>query len=177
MANYSVGDLSRREILKMSAVLAGSVETPDPRHVRFRLRQPWPDFLTFYVEATGAGWIVPRRYVERVGDEGYKKAPVGAGPYRFVSFIPGQELTLEAFDQYWRKTPNVKRLMFRVIPDVDRQGDAVEPDDAGYAKAAQRIDGGDAPDCGRRRRDRACAAIVGVQPIVIVRASPGSRRV
>src|SRR5262249_6284722 len=79
--------------------------------------QPWPDFLTFYVEATGAGWIVPKQYVEQVGDEGYKKAPVAAGPYRFVSFTPGQELTLEAFGQYWRKTPSVQRLVLRAIPD------------------------------------------------------------
>jgi peptide/nickel transport system substrate-binding protein len=69
------------------------------------------------VGATGAGWIVPKKYVERVGDEGYRRAPVGAGPYKFVSFTPGQELTLEAFDQYWRKTPSVRRLVFRVIPD------------------------------------------------------------
>src|SRR5712691_5391545 len=94
-----------------------AVEIPDARRVRFKLKQPWPDFLTFYVSATGAGWIVPKKYVERVGEEGYKKAPVGAGPYRFVSFTPGLELTLEAFDQYWRKTPSVRRLVFRVIPD------------------------------------------------------------
>ena len=94
-----------------------AVEVPDPTRVRFRLKQPWPDFLTFYSSATGAGWIVPRKYVERVGDEGFKKAPVGAGPYKFVSFTPGVELVVEAFDQYWRKTPSVKRLVFRVISD------------------------------------------------------------
>ena len=94
-----------------------AVETPDPGRVRFRLKQPWPDFLTFYASATGAGWIVPKKYVEKVGDEGFKKAPIGAGPYKFVSFTPGVELVLEAFDQYWRKTPSVKRLVFRVIPD------------------------------------------------------------
>ena len=94
-----------------------AVETPDSRHVRFQLKQPWPDFLTFYVSATGAGWVVPKKYVERVGEDGYKRAPVGAGPYKFVSFTPGVELTLEAFDQYWRKTPSVRRLVFRVIPD------------------------------------------------------------
>jgi peptide/nickel transport system substrate-binding protein len=55
--------------------------------------------------------------VEKVGDEGFKKAPVGAGPYKFVSFTPGVELVVEAFDQYWRKTPAVKRLVFRVISD------------------------------------------------------------
>jgi peptide/nickel transport system substrate-binding protein len=93
------------------------VDTPDAQHVRIRLKQPWPDFLTFYTGATGAGWIVPRKYVEKVGDEGFKKAPVGAGPYKFVSFTPGVELVLEAFDQYWRKPPSVKRLVFRVIPD------------------------------------------------------------
>ena len=74
-----------------------AVETPDPGHVRFRLKEPWPDFLTFYTSATGAGWIVPKKYVEKVGDDGYKKAPVGAGPYKFVSFTPGVELVMEAF--------------------------------------------------------------------------------
>jgi peptide/nickel transport system substrate-binding protein len=94
-----------------------AVETPDVRLVRFRLKEPWPDFQTFYATATGAGWVVPKSYVEKVGDEGFKKAPVGAGPYKFVSFTPGVELVLEAYDRYWRKKPEVKRLVFKVIPD------------------------------------------------------------
>jgi peptide/nickel transport system substrate-binding protein len=94
-----------------------AVEAPDAGRVLFRLKHPWPDFMTFYSSATGAGWVVPKKYVEKVGDEGFKKAPVGAGPYKFVSFTPGVELVLEAFDQYWRKTPAVKRLVFKVIPD------------------------------------------------------------
>jgi peptide/nickel transport system substrate-binding protein len=94
-----------------------AIDTPDARHVRFRLKEPWPDFLTYYVGATGAGWIVPKKYVEQVGDDGFKRAPIGAGPYKFVSFNPGQELVLEAFEGYWRKPPNVRRLVFRVIPD------------------------------------------------------------
>jgi peptide/nickel transport system substrate-binding protein len=93
------------------------VETPDPRHVRFKLKEPWPDFLTFYSSASGAGWIVPKKYVEKVGDDGFKNAPIGAGPYKFVSFDPGVELVLEAFEGYWRKPPNVKRLVMKVIPD------------------------------------------------------------
>jgi len=94
-----------------------AVETPDPGRVRIRLKRPWPDFMTFYAGATGASWIVPKKYVEKVGDEGFKKAPIGAGPYKFVSFTPGVELVLEAFDQYWRKAPNVKRLVLKSIPD------------------------------------------------------------
>jgi peptide/nickel transport system substrate-binding protein len=94
-----------------------SVEPLDARHIRFKLNKPWPDFLTFYSSATGAGWIVPKKYVEKVGDDGFRKAPIGAGPYKFVSFNPGVELVMEAFDGYWRKTPAVKRLVFKVIPD------------------------------------------------------------
>src|SRR5712672_469256 len=94
-----------------------TVEAFDPHHVRFKFKQPWPDFLTFYGSATGAGWIVPKKYLEKVGEEGFKKAPIGAGPYKFVSFNPGVELVLESFDQYWRKSPVVKRLVLKVIPD------------------------------------------------------------
>jgi peptide/nickel transport system substrate-binding protein len=61
--------------------------------------------------------VLPKKYLLRVGDEGFKRAPVGAGPYKFVSFTPGLELSLEADPQYWRKPPSVKRLVFRVIPD------------------------------------------------------------
>ena len=95
-----------------------AVEIVDPQRVRFRLKQPWPDFMTFYgTPATGVGWIVPKKYVEKVGDDGFKKAPVGAGPYRFTSFTPGVELVFEANEHYWRKPPGVKTLRFRVIPD------------------------------------------------------------
>jgi peptide/nickel transport system substrate-binding protein len=94
-----------------------AIETPDPMRVRIRLKKVWPDFLTFYLSGTGASWIVPKKYVEQVGDEGFKKAPVGAGPYKFVAFTPGVELVLEAFEQYWRKAPGLKRIVLRSIPD------------------------------------------------------------
>ena len=94
-----------------------AIETPDPRHVHFKLKEPWPDFLTFYGSATGAGWVVPRKYLEQVGDDGFKKAPIGAGPYKFVGFKPGIELTMEAFEGYWRKQPSIKRIVLRSVPD------------------------------------------------------------
>ena len=103
-----------------------AIETPDARHIQFKLKEPWPDFLTFYASATGAGWIVPKKYVEKVGDEGFKNKPIGAGPYKFVSFNPGVELVLEAFDGYWRKTPSVKRLVMKVIPDESTRAAALK---------------------------------------------------
>ena len=97
-----------------------------PTQVRFVLKEPWPDFMTFYATtASGAAWIVPKKYVEKVGEDGFKAAPVGAGPYKVVSFKPGVELVLEAFDGYWRKAPSVKRLVMRSLPEESTRAAAL----------------------------------------------------
>jgi len=89
-----------------------------PSRVRFHLHEPWPDFMTYYgTMVSGAGWVVPKKYVERVGDEGFRRAPIGLGPYRFVSHTPGVELVMEANETYWRKVPSVKRLVFKSVPE------------------------------------------------------------
>jgi len=95
-----------------------AVEIVDAQRIRYRLREPWPDFMAFFgTPATGAAWVVPKKYLEQVGDDGFKKAPVGAGPYKLVSFTPGVELAFEAHEGFWRKIPAVKRLVWRIIPD------------------------------------------------------------
>ena len=137
-----------------------AVETPDPAHVKFQLKAPWPDFLTFYAIASGAGWIVPKKYAERLGDDGFKKAPIGAGPYKFVSFTPGVELVLEAFDGYWRKTPSVKRLVFKSIPEETTRLAALQRGEVDIvysirgelAEELQRTPGLTLKPVGRRRR-------------------------
>jgi peptide/nickel transport system substrate-binding protein len=94
------------------------VEIVDPLTVRIHLRAPWPDFMTFYgTTATAAGVVVPKRYLEQVGEDGFKKHPIGLGPYKFVSHIPGVELVLEAYEGYWRKVPHVKRLIMKGVPE------------------------------------------------------------
>jgi peptide/nickel transport system substrate-binding protein len=95
-----------------------AVTIVDPHRVRFHLREPWPDFMGFYGSpATGAGWIVPKKYLEKVGDDGFKRAPVGAGPFKLASMTPGVEIVLEAHETYWRKTPKVKRIVLKSVPE------------------------------------------------------------
>ena len=95
-----------------------SVEIVDARTIRFHLHAPWPDFLTFYgTTATAAGMVVPKAYLEQVGAEGFKKHPIGLGPYKFVSYSPGGDLVLEAFEEYWRKRPHIKRLIIQGVPE------------------------------------------------------------
>jgi peptide/nickel transport system substrate-binding protein len=94
------------------------VEIVDPHRVRFHLHRPWPDFMTFYgTMATAAGWIVPKKYHEQVGDDGFRNHPIGLGPYKFVSHTPGVGLILEANEGYWRKMPHVKRLVLKSVVD------------------------------------------------------------
>ena len=104
-----------------------AVETPDARTRALRAEEAvarLPDLLR---SATGAGWIVPKKYVQEVGEEGFKKAPIGAGPYKFVSFTPGVELVFEAFEDYWRKKPSGEA--------AGVQGDPRGGDAAGGAEA------------------------------------------
>src|SRR6266542_2176643 len=103
------------------------VQITEPGRVRIVLKEPWPDFMTFYsTSATGAGWVVPKAYVEKVGEDGFKRAPIGAGPYRFVSFNPGIELVMEAYEGYWRKVPNVKRLVYRSMSEETTRAAALK---------------------------------------------------
>jgi len=96
-----------------------NVEIVNPHQVRFHLHQPWPDFLTFYgTPASGAAWIVPKAYTEKIGSDKFKEQPIGLGPYRFVHHKPGIELVLEANRDYWRKMPNVQRLVMRGVPEA-----------------------------------------------------------
>jgi peptide/nickel transport system substrate-binding protein len=90
----------------------------DPLTVRFTLKEPWPDFMTFYgTTATAAGIVLPKKYFESVGADGFKAKPVGAGPYRFVSQRPGIEIVLEASPTYWRHVPYVRKLTLKSVPD------------------------------------------------------------
>ena len=104
--------------------------------------------MTFYgTMVAGHGWIVPKKYIEKVGDDGFKKHPIGLGPYKFVSHTPGVELVLEAYEGYWRKMPSVKRLVFKSVPEsTTRAGDAQARRDRHRLSWSR---------CRRRRRSRA----------------------
>lgn len=115
-----------------------NVEMVDALTVRFHLHEPWPDFMVFYGStATAAGLIVPKKYLEQVGDDGFKKHPIGLGPYKFVSHTPGVELVLEAFAGYWRKVPHVKKLTFKGVPEGTTRLAMLKKGEADFAAAME----------------------------------------
>ena len=119
-----------------------AVEIVNPLTVRFRLNAAWPDFMTFYgTTVTGAGLVVPKKYVTQVGDDGFRKHPIGAGPYKFVSHKPGVEVVLEAFPGYWRKVGHVKRFVMKSVPEGTTRVAMLKNGEADIAYA---LDGEDA---------------------------------
>jgi peptide/nickel transport system substrate-binding protein len=124
------------------------VEVVDPLVVRFHLKEPWPDFMTFFgTTATAAGIVVPKKYLTQVGDDGFKKHPIGAGPYKFVSHKPGIEVVLEAFPGYWRRVPNVKTLIMKSVPEATTRAVMLK---SGEADISFVLDG---PEAESLRRD------------------------
>ena len=110
------------------------VEIVDPLVVRFHLKEPWPDFMTFYgTTASAAGIVLPRKYAEQAGPDGFRQRPIGAGPYRFVSQRQGVDITLEAFPGYWRKVPNIKKLTMKSVPDSTTRLTMLKSGETDYA--------------------------------------------
>jgi peptide/nickel transport system substrate-binding protein len=136
------------------------IQTPAPNRVRFVFKDPWPDFGAFFgTFVASAGWVVPKKYFERVGEDGFRKAPVGAGPYKFVSFNPGVELVVEAFDGYWRKQPSIKRIIFRSLPDETTRAAALK---SGEVDLAMLLSGPIAQDIKRTPGMRLAAPLLGI---------------
>jgi peptide/nickel transport system substrate-binding protein len=126
------------------------VEIVDPLVVRFHLKEPWPDFMTFYgTTATAAGLVVPRKYLAQVGDDGFRKHPIGAGPYKFASHKPGLEVELEAFASYWRRVPNVKTLIMKSVPEATTRAVMVK---TGESDISIVLDGPEAEDIQKNPR-------------------------
>jgi len=85
-----------------------SVDAPDPLTVIFHAGEP---FYTFFGNLPAIG-IIP----EGAGAE-QTAAPVGSGPYKFISYNEGDAVHLEANTDYWGGTPGIPRLRIKVVTD------------------------------------------------------------
>jgi peptide/nickel transport system substrate-binding protein len=89
-------------------------EVLGPTKVRLAMKSHYPVLLAQLVKLS----IVPRAYVERVGDQEFNLKPLGSGPYKLREWQKGVQVTLDANDSYWRGKPPFKTVVFRAVPDV-----------------------------------------------------------
>src|SRR5215467_13983523 len=92
------------------------IEAPDPYSLVVHTKKPdplLPARLAFY-----GGQIVPKKYLESVGNDAFNAKPVGTGPTRFVSWVKDDRLTLDANPDYWGGKPDFDKLIVRSIPET-----------------------------------------------------------
>mgnify|MGYP002620656079 CR=1 FL=1 len=120
------------------------VEAPDPATVVFRLKHPYAPIL----QRATLG-IVPRRLLEgqSLDKAAFNTKPVGTGPYRFVSWTPGDKIVLAANEDYWGGAPSIKRLVLAFAPDDNARATRMAAGEFDATelppKAAARFDGED----------------------------------
>jgi peptide/nickel transport system substrate-binding protein len=92
------------------------IEVPDPFTLVIHTKKPdplLPGRLAFY-----GGQIVPKKYLEAVGNDTFNAKPVGTGPVRFGSWVKDDKAVLEANPDYWGGKIDVDRWTMRPIPET-----------------------------------------------------------
>jgi peptide/nickel transport system substrate-binding protein len=92
------------------------IEAPDATTLVIHTKKPdplLPGRLAFY-----GGQIVPKKYVESTGNDGFNAKPAGTGPVRFVSWVKDDRLVLEANSDYWGGKPDFDRMVVRALPET-----------------------------------------------------------
>jgi peptide/nickel transport system substrate-binding protein len=89
-------------------------EATSPTVVKMTTKSPYPALLAQLVKLS----IVPKAYVEKVGDQEFNLKPLGSGPYKLVNWQKGVQSELQAYSGYWRVKPPFQKVVFRSVPDV-----------------------------------------------------------
>ncbi len=107
-----------------------SVDIVDDYTVRLNLSDPWPPALQMLVHQQ----ILPKDYLEEVGTEGFLKAPVGCGPFKFVEGKLDEQIVMERFEEYYGGAddlppvgpPFLERVIVRFIPEASTRVAALQ---------------------------------------------------
>jgi peptide/nickel transport system substrate-binding protein len=95
------------------------IQVVDDRTIIFHFKEPFIDFMDLYNGGvSGIGWIVPKHYYEKVGRDGFKARPIGAGPYKLASQEAGNQMVFEAWEEYWRRVPATKTIVVKGITQL-----------------------------------------------------------
>jgi len=93
------------------------VETPDDFTVVVKLKEPSSPFISFL--AWYGTFIMPKHIYEGTDwlTNPANEKPIGTGPFKFVEWKKGDHVTLEANKDYFRGSPYLDKIIYRMIPD------------------------------------------------------------
>jgi peptide/nickel transport system substrate-binding protein len=111
------------------------IEVADELTVKIHTNEPQiglPAMLSRAVAPEGA--IMPKKYIEKVGEEEFRKKPIGSGPWKFVRSVPGDRIEFVAVDYpHWRGTPHFKNLQILLVPEESTRVSMVRTGEAAIA--------------------------------------------
>jgi peptide/nickel transport system substrate-binding protein len=117
---------------ELSSEFADVVEldAPDARTFVITLSQPNSSFEKFLYRA-----VIPAGY------DDHANQPIGAGPYRFVEYIPQNRIVLERNERYYKPVGDVDRVVIRIIGDADARLLALRSGEVDFTGVStQRVD-------------------------------------
>ena len=117
----AVNNPANNEVGRDGWDLITKIDEPDKYTVIYHLKKPYSPFLPSFFGSAGANpCLLPKHLLAKLpnfNNADYNSKPVGIGPYRYVKWIRGDHIDLEANPYYWRGQPKIKKIVYRFIPD------------------------------------------------------------
>jgi peptide/nickel transport system substrate-binding protein len=100
------------------------IEVQSPTRALMKFNSPAPTAPIWF--AFLGSFMVPKKYMEAAGVEGFLQKPIGTGPYKLAEYQLNSRIVLERNDSYWGKKPDIRRVTFEIIKDPSARVAAVQ---------------------------------------------------
>ncbi len=102
------------------------VEIADPYTVRIVTAAPYPSLVANLADFL---LIASPKAFKEMGEDSARK-PIGTGPYRFLEWVAGEKLVVQAVDKHWTGGPWGERIVWRTITEPAARVTALRTGDA-----------------------------------------------
>lgn len=104
-------DFASEQLANFSAI--DSVSAAGHR-LTIRTKAPSATLLSYLTTLS----VVPKDYVQRVGDRRFNTDPIGSGPYVLARATAGSQVVLRYNKRWWGPTPDVRTAVIRSVPNI-----------------------------------------------------------
>lgn len=109
-----IWDADVKSIKNVKLSVLKKTEIIDEYTINLITEEPYPLLMT-YLDAL---YMVPKEYCESNDLTTVSQSPVGTGAFKFVSWVPDQEIKMEAYENYWGGEIAVKKLDWQIVPEA-----------------------------------------------------------